>query len=72
MDSICPLQEQSVNTISDYRLDDRGNRVRSPAEAKNVSSSLCVQTQPPAQWVPGVFSSGLNSGQGVTLTTHPI
>jgi hypothetical protein len=31
----------SVSIVSDYRLDDR---VRSPAEAKDFSSSLCVQT----------------------------
>jgi hypothetical protein len=30
--------------VSDYRLDDRAIEVRSPAEAKDFSSSLCVQT----------------------------
>jgi hypothetical protein len=30
--------------VSDYRLDDRTIGVRSPAGAKNFSSSLCVQT----------------------------
>jgi hypothetical protein len=29
---------------SDYGLDDRAIGVRSPAEAKDFSSSLCVQT----------------------------
>jgi hypothetical protein len=43
---------------------------------KDFLSILCVQTalgpiQPPVQWVPGVPSSGLNRGRGVTLTTHP-
>jgi hypothetical protein len=33
---------QSV--VSDYGLDDRAIGVRSPAEAKNFSSILCVQT----------------------------
>jgi len=28
-------------------------------------------TQPPVQWVPGVLSSGVKRGRGVTLTTHP-
>jgi hypothetical protein len=43
---------------------------------KNFSSSLSVSrptlvlTQPPVQWVPGVFSLGLKRGRGVTLTTH--
>jgi hypothetical protein len=30
--------------VSDYGLDDRAIEVRSPAEAKNFSSNLCVQT----------------------------
>jgi hypothetical protein len=30
--------------VSDYRLDDWVNGVRSPAEAKDFPSSLCVQT----------------------------
>jgi hypothetical protein len=29
-------------------------------------------TQPPIQWVPGILSSGVKRGRGVTLTTHPI
>jgi hypothetical protein len=28
-------------------------------------------TQPPVQWVPGVFSPVVNRGRGVALTTHP-
>jgi hypothetical protein len=34
----------SVSIVSDYGLDDRAIGVRSPAEAKDFSSSLCVQT----------------------------
>jgi hypothetical protein len=34
----------SVSVVSDYGLDDRAIDVRSPAEAKDFSSSLCVQT----------------------------
>jgi hypothetical protein len=34
----------SVSIVSDYRLDDRVPGVRSPAEAKDFSSNLCVQT----------------------------
>jgi hypothetical protein len=30
--------------VAYYRLDDRVNVIRSPAEAKDFSSSLCVQT----------------------------
>jgi hypothetical protein len=32
------------NSVSDYGLDDRAIDVRSPVEAKEFSSNLCVQT----------------------------
>jgi hypothetical protein len=32
--------------VSDYGLDDRAIGIRSPAGAKDFSSSLCVQTHP--------------------------
>jgi hypothetical protein len=34
----------SGSIVSDYGLDDRAIGVRSPAEAKDFSSNLCVQT----------------------------
>jgi hypothetical protein len=34
----------SVSTVSDYGQDDRAIEVRSPAETKDFSSNLCVQT----------------------------
>jgi hypothetical protein len=34
----------SVSTVSDYGLEDRAIGLRSPAEAKDFSSSLCDQT----------------------------
>jgi hypothetical protein len=34
----------SVSIVSDYGLNDRAIEVRSPAEAMDFSSSLCVQT----------------------------
>jgi hypothetical protein len=34
----------SGSVVPDYRLDDRAIGVRSPAGAKDFSSSLCVQT----------------------------
>jgi hypothetical protein len=34
----------SGSIVSDYRLDDRAIGVRSPAEVKDFSSNLCVQT----------------------------
>jgi hypothetical protein len=38
----------SVSIVSGYGLDDRAIGVRSPAEAKGFSSSLCFQTGPGA------------------------
>jgi hypothetical protein len=51
--------------------------VRSPTEAEDFSSNLCVQTgcgptQPPTQWVPGALSPGVKRGRGLTLTTHAL
>jgi hypothetical protein len=62
--------------MSGYVLDDWAIEVRSQAEARDFSSSLCVQTgsvptQPPVQRVPGVFSPRIKRGRGVTLTTNP-
>jgi hypothetical protein len=34
----------SVSIVSDYGLDDRVIEVRSPAEARDFSCNLCVQT----------------------------
>jgi hypothetical protein len=42
----------SVSIVSDYGLDDRLIEVLTPAEAKDFSSSLCVQTASEAQPVP--------------------
>jgi hypothetical protein len=71
----CREPGSSVSAVSDYGLDDRAIGVRSPAGAKDFSSSLCVQplgpTQRPVQWVGGVLSLGVKRGRGVMLTTHP-
>jgi hypothetical protein len=66
----------SVSTVSNYRLEDRAVRVRSPAGVKDFSCGLISgpalrPTQHPIQWVPEVLSSGVKRGGGVTLTTHP-
>jgi hypothetical protein len=66
----------SGSTVSDYGLDDRAIGVRSPAGAKDFSSSLCVQTGSGAHPASctmgtGVLSPGVKRGRGVTLTTHP-
>jgi hypothetical protein len=39
-----PTFSMAVVAISDYGLDDRAIRIRSPARAKDFSSNLCVQT----------------------------
>jgi hypothetical protein len=62
--------------VSDYGLDDRAKDFRSPAEAKDFSSSLCVQTGSeahPASCTMGTGGPflGVKRGRGVTLTTHP-
>jgi hypothetical protein len=45
----------SVSIMSKYGLDDRAIEVRSPAEIKDFSSSLCVQADSAlVQRVPGV------------------
>jgi hypothetical protein len=65
----------SVSIMSDYELDDRAIGVRSPAEAKDFSSNLCVQTgcgSHPASCTMGTGGPflGVKRGRGVTLTTH--
>jgi hypothetical protein len=66
----------SVSIVSDYGLDDRAIVVRSPAEAKDFSSSLCVQTGSGAHPASCTMGTGgpvpeAKRGRGVTLTTHP-
>jgi hypothetical protein len=66
----------SVSIVSGYGLDDRAIEVRSPAEAKDFFSRLCVQTGSGAHPASctmgtGVLSPGVKRGRGVTLTTHP-
>jgi hypothetical protein len=64
-----------VSVVSGCGLDDRAIEVRSPAEAKDFSSSLCVQTGSEAHpafctmGTGGPFP-GVKRGRGVTLTTH--
>jgi hypothetical protein len=66
----------SVNIVSDHRLDNRANRVRSPAEAKDSSSCFYDQTSPEAHpvshpmGIEGQFH-GVKRGRVVTLTNHP-
>jgi hypothetical protein len=63
--------------VYDCGLGNRVIGVRSPAEAKrivplaSVSRPALGPTQPPVIWAPGVLSTGVKRGRGVTLTTHP-
>jgi hypothetical protein len=41
--SVTQNRGSSDSIVSDYRLDDRMIRVRSPAEATNFFSNLCIQ-----------------------------
>jgi hypothetical protein len=66
----------SGSIVSGYGLDDRTIGVRSPTEAKDFSSNLCVHTGSGAHTASctmgtGVVSPGVKLGRGVTLTTHP-
>jgi hypothetical protein len=66
----------SVSIASDYRLVSQVIRVRSLAEAKDFSSSLCVEigsaahlaSYPMGKWGP---FPGVKCSQGMTLTSHP-
>jgi hypothetical protein len=64
----------SVSIVSSYGLDDRAIEVRSPAGAKDFSSSLQIGSGAhPASYTmgTGVLSPGVKRCRGVTLTTHP-
>jgi hypothetical protein len=41
---ICVSYLLSISAVSDYGLDNREIKVRSPTEAKGISSSVCFQT----------------------------
>jgi hypothetical protein len=58
--------------MTGYRLDDRANEVRSPTEAKDFSSNLCVQTSSEAHRASYPMGTGVKRGRGVTLTTDLI
>jgi hypothetical protein len=69
-------RRNSVSIASGYWLDNRAIEIRSPAEAKDFSSNLCVQAGSGAQPAPCPVDTGgpfpwVKCGRGMTLTTHP-
>jgi hypothetical protein len=72
----CRNRGSSASTVSDYRLDDRANGVRSPAEAKDFPLASSPRpslrpTQPPLQWKARFFSGG-QVRRGMTIITYPL
>jgi hypothetical protein len=69
------LEAGVSHSVSGYILDDRAVQVLSPAEVKDFSSDLWVQTGSGAHPAfctvgTGVLSEGLKRGRGATLTTR--
>jgi hypothetical protein len=61
-----------VGVATGYGLDDRGVGVRVPVGSRIFSTSsrpTLGSTQPPIQWVPGLFLRG-ESGRAMKLTTE--
>ena len=54
-----------------YGLDGQGIESRWVREFPHLSRPALGPTQPPVQWVPAL-SRGVKSGQGLTLTPHPL
>jgi hypothetical protein len=70
------IYKSQLEKLSQYsvRLQERTTQVPSPAEAKDVSSSLCVQTGSEAHPASGTMGTGgpfpgVKRGRGVTLNT---
>jgi hypothetical protein len=60
---LCETRDSVVGIVTGYGLDDRGGRNSSPDRVKNFLFSTSSRpalgsTQPPIQWVPGLFSQG--------------
>jgi hypothetical protein len=62
----------SGSIVSDYGLDDRAIRVRSPAVAKDFSSNLCVQTGSGAHPASCTMGTGGKSAAGRDADHSPL
>jgi hypothetical protein len=58
--------DSSVSIATSYGLEDSGIEFRGGRDFLYPSRQALEPTQPPIQWVPGLFS-----GRGVALNTHP-
>jgi hypothetical protein len=61
---LCRSRVSSFSIVSDYGLDDRSIGIRSPAEAKDFSSNLCVQTGSGAHPASCTMGTGGKSAAG--------
>ena len=70
---LCKKQEYNYynNLFTSYGLDGPGIESWWGRDFPHLSRLALGPTQPPVQWVPGL-SWGVKSGQGVTLTPHPL
>jgi len=62
--------DSSVGVATRYGLDGPEIQSRQERDFPQPSRPAVVLSQPPSQWVPGLFWG--QSGRGVALTTHPI
>jgi len=73
---VCPHityvgRDSSIGMATGYWLDGPGIESRWGRDFPHLSRPVLVPTQPPVQWIPGLFP-GVKSGRGVTLTPHPL